>query len=117
MSKENSITEIYAMGRRIGHVQECVFHKSIKPNHYLKKPPAIAFDVESLKDAEQAGAIWVHVKDKVTGVVYKASIAQIWRAGFEFDRGFGLQRALVLSAWTRQGKALQLDLFPKGLGV
>ena len=114
MPKKDS-TIIYAMGRRVGRVENGVFHKPIKPNGYLKKPPAIAFDVQSLKEAEQAGASRVYVKDTQTGVVHKASIAHIWNAGFRFNRGFGDQIGLVLSAWIKQkpGGGIQLDMFEK----
>jgi hypothetical protein len=108
---------VYAGGRPVGSVKDGVFHKTIKPNHYLRKPPAIAFDVQSLKDAEQAGAQWVHVRDAETGVKYKASIAHIWRVGFRFNRGYGDQIALPLEAWILQkpGGGLQLDLWPSAV--
>jgi len=118
MSKSNSITTIYAMGRRVGHVEDGIFHKTINKNTYLKYPvKSIAFDVQSLKDAEQASATQVHVRDTETGVNYKASVAHIWRAGIRFNRGFGDQIGLALTAWTRQGHTLQLDMFPEGVGV
>ena len=119
MNKQAKYTKIYAQGKLVGNVKaDGIFCKTIKENQYLKYPvKSIAFDVQSLKDAEQAGATWVHVRDTQTGVTYKTSLAHIWRAGFELDRGFGLQRALPLTAWIRQGKTLQLDLFPKGAGV
>jgi len=112
--QSHSITRIFAMGRPVGYVKDGIFHKTIKPNHYLRKPPAIAFDVQSLKDAERAGATWVHVRDAKTGVIYKASIAHIWRAGFRFNRGWGDQTGLPLSGFMRQkpGGGLQLELFP-----
>ena len=110
---------IYIAGKKrpVGHVEGDVFHKNIRfSEHALRRPPAIAFDVQSLEDAEQAGARRVHVRDTETNTVYKSTMSQIWRAGFDLDRGFGKQRALILSAWVRQGQALQLDMF-QGVGA
>ncbi len=119
MNSQSKYTKIYAQGKLVVSVtSDGVFHKTIKENQYLKYPiKSIAFDVQSLKDAEQAGASWGHARDTDTGVAYKSSIAHIWWAGFRFNRGYGDQIALALTAWVRQGISLQLDLFPKGVGV
>lgn len=116
--QSNNTTKIFVGRHVVGRVKDGIFHKSIKPNHYLQKPPAIAFDVQSLKDAEQAGANRVHVKDKQTGVIWIASIEHIWRAGFRFNRGWGEQIGLPLSGFIQQkpGGGLQLELF-QGMGV
>lgn len=103
---------IYAMGKRVGGVRDGVFHKTIKEKWYLKYPvKSIAFDIQSLRDAEAAGAQSVSVRDTETGVTYKASIAHIWAAGTKFDRGWGKQIRLALSGFTKQGRALQLPMF------
>ena len=106
--KKNTV--IFAMGRRIGRVEGNVFHKTIKPGWYLEKPPAIALDVQSLIDAELAGAERVQIRDAVTGVIYKADIERIHEAGFEIDRGHGRQYALVLSAWEKEGELSKLEV-------
>lgn len=101
-----------ASGKVIGRVEGDVFHKTIKPNHYLKKPPAIAFDIASLDDAEAAGAVFVEVTDRESGLVYRASMAHIRSKGFEFDRGWGRQVGLPMGGWTKRqvGGPIQLKL-------
>lgn len=96
---------IYAGGRVIGKVRNGIFFKSIAPNHYLRKPPAIAFSLDSLLQAESAGAIRVEVKDRETGTLYRASIRLIRDRGFPVNRaGFEPQLALALESWTKQAK-------------
>lgn len=112
MSQPNS-TRIYASGKPIGKVRGETFFKNIHGSrHFLRKPLAIAFDVETLDAAECAGASRVQVIDQETGVMYSAAISHIRRAGFEFDRGYGRQIALVLHGWTvtKRGGGLQLAL-------
>jgi hypothetical protein len=101
-----------ANGHVVGQVRGDVFCKTIKPNHYLKKPPAIAFDICTLDDAEAAGATHVEVTDRESGLVYRASIAHIRAKGFEFDRGWGDQIGLHLSGWTKRqiGGPIQLKM-------
>jgi hypothetical protein len=96
---------IYANGRVIGQVRRDTFYKSIASNHYLRKPPAIAFSVESLNQAEKAGALHVEVKDRDTGTIYRATITNIREKGFSVNRaGFEPQIALSLEAWTKRTK-------------
>ncbi len=105
---------IYTGGRVVGRVRNGVFYKSIAPTHYLRKPPAIAFSVESLNQAEAAGAVHVEVKDRVTGTIYRATIKHIREKGFPVNRaGFEPQLALSLEGWVKHCKAapIQAPLF------
>lgn len=87
-------------GKVIGQVKDGVFRKSISSKkHFLQKPPAIAFDVVSIKDAEMYGAETIDVLDKDTGKHYTTSIKKLWEFGFLFDRGSGEQVALRLPYW------------------
>jgi hypothetical protein len=97
--------------RVVGRVQGDTFHKSIAPNHYLTTPPAIAFDISTLEDAEQAGAVWVEVKDRVTKTKYKAKISHIWEKGFGLNRNWGEQIALPMDGWIKSGQPIQERLF------
>lgn len=119
MMRNNNTTKklIYVGNRRVGSVKNGVFEKTIKENQYLKFPVrSIALDTQSLRDAEEAGASSVHVKDAKAGVTYKASIAQIWRAGTSFNRGWGDQIYLPVNSWILQGQPIQLDMF-EGVGA
>ena len=53
------------VGRQVvGEVQGDTFHKRLRASvHFLRIPPAIAFDVMTLDDAERAGARRVEVTD------------------------------------------------------
>lgn len=93
-------TPVYVGNRRIGEVVGGAFRKSVSASkHFLKRPPAICFDAQSLADAEAAGAAWCEVSDRDSGKLYKATIADVRRYGFEVNRGFGRQIALPLKRW------------------
>ncbi|MBI5879947.1 MAG: hypothetical protein HZB53_20050 [Chloroflexi bacterium] len=97
----------------VGHVRGDTFYKTLRAGHFLTKPPAIAFDLSTLHDAERAGARWVHVTAAETGRTYRASMATIWTRGFRVARGFGEQWALSLAEWAHDGETVgaQLPLF------
>lgn len=101
-------TPIYAGQRVVGAVWGDTFKKNIHGSkHLLKQPPAIAFDLGTLDQAERAGAKQARVTDLETGTVYQADICAVREHGFTFDRGFGRQIALTLDRWAvvRQGHA------------
>ncbi len=92
----NSIS-VFAAGRIVGRVDGDTFKKSITGSrHFLRKPPAIAFDVSTLRDVEDAGALSVEVLDRETGRKYHAPISLVLAKGFFFNRGFGEQIGLSL---------------------
>ncbi len=103
---------IYVGRHIVGYVRGGVFHKTLRSNHFLQKPPAIAFDVSTLRDAEQAGAQRVEIVDAESKRIYRAAISTIWTNGFRLNRGFGRQIALPLAEWNRDTeRAEQLELF------
>lgn len=96
---------VRAGGRVVGWVRGKVFAKRVQASrHFLRTPPAIAFDVSSLASAELLGARAVEVIDTDTGRRYTASIAHICARGFPVNRGHGPQIALTLDCWTVDGK-------------
>lgn len=104
---------IYAGSRVVGQVIGNTFYKSVSSSkHFLRTPPAIAFDVATLAQAEEAGARKVCVTDKDTGNQYRASLEHIRLNGFTFNRGFGEQVGLVMDGWikTRKGQPEQYSL-------
>jgi len=103
---------IRVSGRIIGAVRSGVFCKSVfASRHFLRVPPAIAFDVSALRDAERVGAVCVEVFDHESSKTSCAPIALIWERGFRVHRGFGEQIALALNEFQIKGEALQLNFF------
>lgn len=98
-------------GRVVGHVRDGVFRKVLHSSrHFLRRPPAVAFDVFTLDAAEKAGAVHVEVTDSDTGKTYIATIADIRHYALRLDRGHGLQLALPLGRWSVDGATLQADI-------
>ena len=93
-------TPIYAHGKVVGHVEAGAFVKRVRASvHMLRRPMAWALDVQSLKDAQDAGARFVEIRDQDTGCTYRASIVRILEKGFVFERGHGRQIGLALQHW------------------
>ncbi len=118
LTKKNITTNqkeniLYIGSKIAGKVRGNTLYKRIKPEHYLRQPPAIAFDVSILDQAEKSGAIHVVVTDSSNGTQYKSTIRHIREAGFYFNRGYGDQVGLPLAGWirTRRGQLEQLALF------
>ena len=102
---------IRAGNKIVGYVEGAVFIKTLKASkHFLRVPPAIAFDIDSLKRAYEAGARYVRVIDVDSNRVYIAPISTIWSKGFEVDRGFGRQIALLLKHWNSDGRQFSEQL-------
>jgi len=85
--------------RPVGDVVGSEFVKPIREKGYLRVPPAICFDVDTLQAAERAGARFIRVVDRDNGTEYLTTFVKIWRDSFTLDRGFGVQRGLLLSEW------------------
>jgi hypothetical protein len=109
----NTKTVIFATnGRGVGRVVGDTFKKRFKfSTGALHHPPALAFDMDSLKQAELAGAISIEVVDKETGRTFEAPLSLVWSKGFELNRGFGEQRALPMKYFHVKGEPAQLCLF------
>jgi len=96
----NQKTPIFVNSVVVGHVDGKWFIKRIYGSkHFLKSPRAIALDITSLEDAENAGAEQVFVTDIDTGKQYRAPIQRIFEKGIKIDRGFNLQLALLMDDW------------------
>ena len=111
----NKCTPIFAAGKVIGQVIDGAFCKRMQGSrHFLQKPPSICLDVQSLADAQKAGARLVKVIDTETGKTYSADIATIRKHSQKLDRGHGQQLALALGRWSCEDPQVthrQLDLF------
>ncbi len=103
---------IYVPGRDkpIGHVSGGAFRKTVRSSlHFLHRPPAIAFDMSTLRDAQGAGATRAVVTDADTGRVYGAPLELVLACGFSVKRGHGAQWALGLAYWSVNGAPSEME--------
>jgi len=105
-------TPIYVGRKIVGEVQDDVFLKRlIGSKHFLRVPPGIAFDIDSLKQAEKAGARKVKIIDKETGKIYRAAISTIWAKGFHKNYcGYGPQIGLEMHLWSKGNEPISEQL-------
>lgn len=101
----SSISKIWTGNRVVGEVVDGTFKKSIYASrHLLRRPPAICLSVESLNQAEQAGAKVIEVNDKESGLVYSCTVTHFRQYAFDLQRGgYEAQKALPLSYWNVSG--------------
>ena len=111
-SQSNSGTPVFVGGRIVGHVADGAFRKRVfGSKHFLRRPRAIALDVQSIHDAQDAGATMAEITDGETGKVYRVSLDRMLRDGFHFNRGWGAQVALPVDDFDRPDLGEQLGLF------
>jgi hypothetical protein len=114
-SKRKTIPIVDNRGHTVGRVRETTFEKELNGSkHFLRVPPAIAFDLITLERAKQAGADRIRILDRDAGIIYQATFSRIETDGFKFNRGYGEQIALKLHLWEHQESGLktnQMGLF------
>jgi len=96
-------TVIKVNGRTVGQVYDGEFVKDLTSEKQLVKypVPAIASDIQALKDAQRAGAEYCTFTYTVTGIIYRVAISKIWELGERFNCGWGDQIKLPLPNWTQ----------------
>ena len=104
-SSNNDYSRKIFVGKKpVGEVFGDEFFKKLHSSiHFLKVPPAIAFDIATIPQAQKLGATRVKIYDQDTDLVYRASIELIITKGFEFNRGYGDQIGLELIYLDCQG--------------
>lgn len=80
-------TPVRLRGRVIGFVAAGVFRRTLRPEHYLRKPHAIALDEDVLVELGQLGVDLLVFTDAESGVMYSATLDRFWSASFGIDRG------------------------------
>lgn len=103
-------------GRVVGTLAGQVLRKAVDASrHFLRTPPAIAWDLTALEEARQHGVTQCEVRDRESSRVYTARLEEFFTKGFAMDRGFGRQLALPLAYWraSEPGESLarQLSMF------
>jgi hypothetical protein len=76
--------------------------KFIRPEHFLRKPAAIAFDEGVLREAARLGAVRVEVLCS-DGRTFRCTLDDYRTHGWTLDRGYGRQWALPLERWSIDG--------------
>lgn len=104
-------TPIFTGGQVVGAVEGDEFRKTVqKSKHMLRLPPAWCLSVESLQQAEAAGAKRVVLFDTETGDTLTASLEFINLHGQPLERGgCEPQIRLDLRYWTRTPKPAKPD--------
>lgn len=95
---------------RTGKVEGLVigrkFYKFMRRDgQFLHTPPAIAFDICTLRLIARTKAEAIVVVDPETDNVYEATMDKMRSAGFMLDRGMGPQWAMKLTDWTQRERA------------
>lgn len=104
----NGIPMYSERGQSAGFVIGNDWRKDIINAWMLRTPPALAVDVVTLKAAINAGAEWLVIHNTESRITYRASIEKFLSKGWEFNRGFGLQRGMTLNYFQqwRDGDAI-----------
>tara|TARA_R100000742_G_C4251716_1_gene69974 strand:- start:128 stop:463 length:336 start_codon:yes stop_codon:yes gene_type:complete len=105
-------SKIVKVGKKVvGKVNGDTLEKTLDSSkHFLRTPPAIAFDELALSEAVKLGAVKIKVEDSLTGITYHSNIETVRSRGFAFNRGFGSQLGLELSEWSKNEES-QVKIF------
>jgi len=100
----NRTTPLYVGSRVAGHVTGEVLRKAVNGSkHFLRKPPAIAFNVDVLSAAEHLGAKRIVVTDLDTKHEYACTVETFRAHAIKIERWDG-QLALTMAYWGVDGK-------------
>ncbi len=88
-------------GRTVAEITDKLLKKHIyKSKHFLRKPPAIAFDLEIIEAARAAGVERVEAHEDEDKKLYSVDLDRFVKSSIVIDRGAGPQLALPLEYWT-----------------
>lgn len=87
-------------GKVVGVIQgEKLMKRVDGAKHFLRVPPAIAWDAVIIERSNNRGVKLIMVIDKHDKKVYTTTMSKFMRYKFTLDRGFGKQYALALTHW------------------
>lgn len=93
----NSITKVYAAGHLVGVVQGDTFSKRVhSTRHFLRKPPGISLNVDSIYAAVQAHAVHLLLHDEDTQTQFQTTLTHLLQTGENLNRRHGAQVFLPL---------------------
>jgi len=88
-------------GKVVAVIIDNMLHKRVfASKHFLRKPPAIAFDKSVIDEARSKKATDIMVHDRESKKRYKISMDSFVDNAFQIDRGHGVQLALAIGKWT-----------------
>lgn len=76
-----------------------LFKRCTRSKHFMRTPPAIAFDEEIFNEAVKEGVKFVQVYEREQKTYYSVTIEQFQKKAISINRGFGQQLALPLGYW------------------
>ena len=98
--QEDGKAIIGSNGKVVGVVMKDTLHKRVNSSkHFLRKPPAIAFDKDCIDKAKKLGATKIMVHDIDTKKRFMANYKEFEEHSIKLNRGFGEQLALPISMW------------------
>lgn len=105
--REHILTLVFASNRTnkpVGKIVdidgEIYLIKSCKSKHFLRQPPAIAYDCSIIDLAQAYNVEYLVVTNIETKAKYRISFADFKQKSFGINRGFGPQLACTLENWT-----------------
>lgn len=112
ISQPHYSTKIWDGGKVVGEVVGDEFIKKVHSTiHFLRKPPAICFGIESIDQVKQLNVSRIKIFDLDTGIIYRASFDKLLDLGFPVNRRFGEQIGLELKYWTKENTSGNFQLF------
>jgi hypothetical protein len=116
MNRKSARLPIRLDKRVVGFVEGDRFVKRARGSiHMLRKPPSWAIDCSIIARLKGMGVRTLEVIDTENNAAYSTTLEHFETHSFELDRGFGRQRALVLSGWTcKSAPLMRSDLRQTG---
>ena len=101
MNSSKTLRRQIKVGNRVvGEIIDSTLFKRVRGSkHMLKRPPAWAWDVTAIEQAQILGTVTVSILDTETGVLYSVPLVYFLQYGTRFNRGYGDQIYLPLRQW------------------
>jgi hypothetical protein len=100
-------------GKVTGNIIDGEFIKTVcSSKHFLRKPPAIAFDESVIEEIQKQNVAKLVIKDRESNHTYTLTLEAFLSKSFSLNRGFGVQLACLLKDWnvTKKQEFHQLEL-------
>lgn len=108
-----SIPVFLSNGKIAGSIVDDSFIKTVYASkHFLRRPPAIAFDKSVVEEIQKQNVAKLVIKDRESNHTYTLTLEEFLFKAFPLNRGFGAQLACLLKEWTvvQEQEPHQLEL-------